>query len=105
MRLLVTGCCGFIGSAFLRRAQRADEVERLFDVLEARAEESPVNAAVWALVNIALEDYDQALEWLEVAVNEQAPDLVPLGEIKANPYGNSVLDEPRFQQLRDRIGT
>jgi len=84
---------------------RRDEVERLFDALEARAEESPVNAALWALIYIALEDYDQALEWLEVAVDDQAPDLVTLGEIKANPYADPVLDEPRFQELRDRIGT
>ena len=84
---------------------RREEVERLFDALQARAESSPVNAALWALMYVALEDYDQALEWLEVAVNDQAPDLVSLGEIKANPYANPVLDEPRFRELRDRIGT
>ena len=84
---------------------RRDDVERLFAALEARAEESPVNAALWALIYIALEDYDQALEWLEVAVDNQAPDLVTLGEIKANPYADPVLAEPRFQELRDRIGT
>lgn len=61
--------------------------------------------ALWALIYIALEDYDQALEWLEVAVDDQAPDLVTLGEIKGNPYADPVLDEPRFQELRDRIGT
>ena len=32
MRLLVTGCCGFIGSAFLRRALAESEVERLVNV-------------------------------------------------------------------------
>ncbi len=84
---------------------RRDDVERLFAALEARAESSPVNAALWALMYIALEDYDQALEWLAVAVDDEAPDLVPLGEIKANPYADPVLDEPRFQDLRDRIGT
>ncbi len=83
---------------------RRDDVERMFDALEARAEESPVNAALWALMYVALEDYDQALEWLEVAVRDQAPDLVPLGEIKGNPYADPVLEEQRFRVLRDRIG-
>jgi dTDP-glucose 4,6-dehydratase len=32
MRLLVTGCCGFIGSAFLRRALADDTVERLVNL-------------------------------------------------------------------------
>ena len=84
---------------------RRDEVERLFAELEVRAQDSPVNAALWALMYIALEDYDQALEWLEVAVDDQAPDFVTLSEIKANPYANPVLDEPRFKELRDQIGT
>ena len=43
-----------------------DEVERLFDALKVRAEDSPVNAALWALMYIALENYDQVLVWLEV---------------------------------------
>jgi len=87
------------------RMGRSDDVERLFHALEVRAENSPVTAAVWAQMYIALEDYDQALEWLETAVDSQAPDLVPLGHIKGNPYGNPALEEPRFQELRDRIGT
>ena len=32
-------------------------------------------------------------------------DLVPLGEIKANPLAIQALEEPRFRELRDRIGT
>ena len=53
--------------------ERRDEVERLFDAIQTRAESSPVNAALWALMNIALGDYDQALEWFEMAVDDQAP--------------------------------
>jgi tetratricopeptide (TPR) repeat protein len=84
---------------------RRDDVERLFAALEVRAQDSSVNAALWALMYIALEDYDQALEWLEVAVDDQAPDLVTLGDIKGNPFAIPFLDEPRFRALRDRIGT
>ena len=84
--------------------EQRDDVERFFNALKARAENSPVNAARWALMYIALEEFDQALEWLEVAVENEAPDLVNLGAIKANPYAIAALDEPRFKTLRDRIG-
>ena len=84
---------------------RQDDVERLFNALNERAENSPVNPALWALMYIALEGYDQALEWLEIAIDDRAPDLVTLGDIKGNPFANPVLDEPRFQALRARIGT
>ena len=84
--------------------EQRDDVERLFNAQKARAENSPVNAALWAWMYIALEEFDQALEWLEVAVENEAPDLVILGAIKANPYAIAVLDEPRFKELRDRIG-
>ncbi|MGI9257320.1 MAG: hypothetical protein ACR2QQ_00660 [Gammaproteobacteria bacterium] len=84
---------------------RRDVVERLYAALQTRAQERPVNAALWALMYVAMEDYDQALDSLESAVDDEAPDWVTLGEIKANPYADPVLDEPRFQTLRDRIGT
>ena len=84
---------------------RRDEVERLSAALEERAEKSTANAALWAQMSIALEDYEQALEWLEIAVDNKDPDFITLGEIKANPYADPVLDEPRFQELRDRIGS
>ena len=52
----------------------------------------------------ALGDYDQAYNWFEIALTDQEPDPVILGELKYNPYSDPVLDEPRFQELRDRIG-
>ena len=79
-------------------------MDRLFAGLQNRAVNSPVNAAHWALMYIALEDFDQALKWLEVAVKDEAPDLISLSEIKANPYAIAALDEPRFKTLRGQIG-
>jgi adenylate cyclase len=83
---------------------RQDEVNRLSQALQVRAEDMRVGPAAWALMYIALEDYDQALDRLEIAVNDHDPDLLSLGAIKANPFGISVLEEPRFQALRDQIG-
>jgi len=53
---------------------------------------------------IALGDYDRALPFLRVAISVQVPNVFSLGEIKANAYNDPVLDEPRFQALRDQIG-
>ncbi len=80
---------------------------RLFGELEERERQSPVRAADWAVAYIALGDYEEAYQRLEAAVNDPAPasnDTIPLGDIKANVYSDPVLEEPRFQELRDRIG-
>lgn len=87
------------------RIERPDEVMRLFAAFEQRARETPVNEALWALAYLAVGDQETALENLRIAVEDQAPDLVILGEIKANPYADPVLDEPRFLELRGRIGS
>ena len=41
---------------------------------------------------------------LQLAVDSKEPDLVTLGQIKQNAFGEPVLEEPRFKTLRDRIG-
>jgi TolB-like protein/DNA-binding winged helix-turn-helix (wHTH) protein/Tfp pilus assembly protein PilF len=92
-----------LANGYAQIGQR-DDVDRLFAGLQNRAVNSPVNAAHWALMYIALEDFDQALKWLEVAVKDEAPDLISLAEIKANPYAIAALDEPRFKTLRGQIG-
>ena len=83
---------------------RQEEANRFSQALQVRAENSQVGPAVRSLMNIALEDYDQALEWLEIAVNDYDPDMLSLGAIKANPFGIPALEEPRFQLVRDQIG-
>ena len=84
---------------------RRDEAVRLFDALEERSRVSPVTDAMWASAYMSLGDYDQALQRLEMAVDNEEADLVTLGQIKQNAFGDPVLNEPRFRELRDRIGT
>ncbi len=89
------------------RLGRREDVMRLFGELEERERQSPVRAANWAVAYIALGDYEEAYQRLEAAVNDPTPasnDTIPLGNIKANIYADPVLEEPRFQELRDRIG-
>ena len=84
---------------------RPDHAQRLFDRISDSDPLSPVSASVWAMAYIAIQDYDEALTWLELAVENQADNTPALGELRANSYQDSVLDEPRFRALRDRIGT
>jgi len=84
---------------------RPDETARFFGMLEEHAREEPVADSVWAMAHFAMGEHDEAYGRLESALsNPLATDQIALAELKANPYGNSLLDEPRWQEIRDRIG-
>jgi tetratricopeptide (TPR) repeat protein len=83
--------------------EREDAV-RSVAALEERAQESPVGEAVWALAYIALGDYDQALDRLKLAMAApSSASYVTLLEIKANPWADPILDEPRFREVVDSL--
>jgi tetratricopeptide (TPR) repeat protein len=91
------------------RIDRSDDVARLAADFEKLATSGPVGAGSWALVYLALGDFDEAHRWLDTAVEKierHEPDagFLNLMTIKTNPHFNPVLDEPRFRKLRDRIG-
>ncbi len=86
---------------------RRQDVVRLFNRLAEREKDRPVRQATRALAYLALENYEEALQRLEAAVDNPTPDLsdlLSLGDIKANPYADPVLEQPRWRELRDRIG-
>jgi len=84
---------------------RPEEARRFLSMLEASAQEEPVTEAVWAMAYFAVANYEEAFRRLENAVTSpQAGEQVALSELKANAYGDPVLDEPRWRELRDRIG-
>ena len=84
---------------------RPDDVHRLFETLKELDQETSVSNAVWAMAYLAQGDYDEAVIRLQAAIDEQVPNVFTLAEIKANPYQDPELDEPRFVGLRERIGT
>jgi TolB-like protein/DNA-binding winged helix-turn-helix (wHTH) protein/Flp pilus assembly protein TadD len=91
------------------RIGQSDTVARLFTTLEQLAMEGPVGAGTWALAYLGRGDADQAQHWLRLAVektekHEPDPGFLNLITIKMNMHGNPVLDEPRFRELRNRIG-
>jgi TolB-like protein/DNA-binding winged helix-turn-helix (wHTH) protein len=92
------------------RIDSTDDVARLFAELERMSDAGLVGPGTWALAYLARGDLEQALRWLRAAVerienHEPAPGFLNLMTIKTNVHANPVLDEPRFQELRDRIGT
>ncbi len=91
-----------------------------FPVLSNRVQALPVNGAFELRVNAAVDDGLTALDWLVDNSGTLNLDPTRLGVIgssagastaihlaytvKANVYADPVLEEPRFQELRDRIG-
>jgi len=87
------------------RMGRTEDASRLFSMLEDIARTEPVAEAVWALAYCAVSEYDEAYRRLVNAVNTPSvDDQFPLTIFKANAFGDPVLKEPRWQELRDRIG-
>ena len=87
------------------RVGREEDAARFFSVLEDLASDEPVPEAVWAMAYCAIADYDEAHRRLVGIVN--APpvgDQFALTQLKANAFRDPVLDEPRWLELRDRIG-
>ena len=79
---------------------RREDAERMLALLEELDGESPVGEAIWALAYIALENFDEALRQLEVAMeNPAAVNNTTLSEIKANPWAIQELDTLRFRDV------
>jgi TolB-like protein/DNA-binding winged helix-turn-helix (wHTH) protein len=92
------------------RIDQTEDVARLFGELESAAADAPLGAGTWALAYLGLGDSDQALHWLRIAVEKIANHEPDAGfgnlvyTIKPNLHADPVLDEPRFRELRDKIG-
>ena len=70
--------------------------------LEARVRREYVSPFDIALARLGLGDNDRALAWLDSAVTARDPRLVVEGI--ADPIWDPVRADPRFAQLRARMG-
>ncbi len=65
-----------------------------------------IAAILWANVNLARGDEDQAFEWLRRAVENREPyegyNLVHY--FRRNDYSDPILAQPRFVDLRNQLG-
>jgi Tfp pilus assembly protein PilF len=85
-------------------AGRPEEARRMFTEFEQRAAAEGIGDAWWATAYVAVGDYEQALERLELAVNGRSPvDQTALIELARNTEGNPELDKPEFRALLDGL--
>ena len=83
---------------------RPDDAQRIFIRFEEMAEETTVGDAVWSQAYGAIGDYEQALQYLELAVTSRVPtDFVALAGLAANLFADPRLDAPDFRQLLDGL--
>ncbi len=83
------------------RNGRVAEAGHAIQELVRAGEREPVQARVFAWSYAGLGDREQTLAWLEKAYAEHSGELVSL---KVNPAYDFLRDDPRFQQLVERVG-
>jgi DNA-binding SARP family transcriptional activator/TolB-like protein/Flp pilus assembly protein TadD len=85
------------------RAGRRAEAEVILEQLEARVRDGGfVPAEGIALIHVGLDNTDEAFEWLERSYEQRGYSLLWL--LASGPLFDSVRDDPRFQELRKRVG-
>ncbi len=84
---------------------RIEDAMKYFNLLEELSRDRPIAESVWAMAYLAVSDDERAYRRLENAVSSPlGADQIALSELKANPHGAAVLDEPRWRELDNRIG-
>ena len=84
----------------LGQAGRADEARRLLDDLRERRRSTHVGSYWFAVIHAGLGECDRALDYLERAFEERAPELMYL---QWNQW-DIVRDDPRYQDIHRRVG-
>ena len=82
-------------------AGRLEEAEKILADFEARAKTEYVPMVTMVQMNIGLEKFDRAFEWLEKAAAYRASFMVP---IKVYPFFDAIRGDPRFIDLLARTG-
>jgi TolB-like protein/Flp pilus assembly protein TadD len=87
------------------RAARVDDVQRLFEEFREIDQQNAQPASLWAMFNVALGDYEQALTHIERAIASRAPSEINLlVEFKWNGWGDPhMLTDPTFVSTREGI--
>ena len=91
---------GALGYAYAVANRRAEALE-IVEKLKARSKEHYVPPAMVAVVFSGLGENDQAMAWLEKAIEEHDPWLTGL---KVDPMFDPLRSDPRFLDLVHRVG-
>jgi len=90
----------YLGHAYAQSGDR-ERAHELIDQLQDMSREMYVSPFCTALIYAGLNDADETFRWLELAFGERAIDIVYL---KVWPMFDTVRDDPRFENLLQRIG-
>ena len=91
---------GALGYAYAVANRRAEALE-IVEKLKERSREHYVPPAMVATVFSGLGERDQAMIWLEKAIEERDPWLTGL---KVDPMFDPLRSDPRFVDLMHRVG-
>jgi serine/threonine-protein kinase len=91
---------GALGQAYGLSGQRS-EARRILERLKQMAKWRAIPATCFALVHLGLGEKDEALLWLERAVQKRQSSVITL---KVHPAYDALRDEPRYQALLETIG-
>lgn len=90
---------GFLGYVY-GRAGRRDDTRHLLERAGKIATATYVPASTFALCHVGFDDWDQAFEWLDRAIETRDPIIMP---IKTFPFLDPVRDDPRYRALLDKM--
>jgi serine/threonine protein kinase/tetratricopeptide (TPR) repeat protein len=91
---------GTLGYAYALANRRAEALE-IVEKLKERAREHYVPPATVSIVFSGLGENDQAMTWLEKAIEARDPWITGL---KVDPMFDSLRSDPRFLDLQHRVG-
>jgi serine/threonine protein kinase/tetratricopeptide (TPR) repeat protein len=80
----------------LARAGRRDEARELRSQLEATAKDDYVSPVAFATIDLGLEEWDSALDWIERAMEDRRGWLAYL---RYHPIVDPIRSHPRFRKL------
>lgn len=89
---------GLLGYMLARGGQR-DEANRILDGLIARRDRTGGGTFQIAVVYVGMRDFDRAFAWLDTSVTDRS-----IGSFIMGPTFEDLHDDPRFGQLRARLG-
>jgi serine/threonine-protein kinase len=94
------GSFGDVGQTLARSGRRAEALTELDRVLKLSTQRY-ISAADIASIYASLGDTDNALAWLDRALQQRASTL---GFLAQNPTFDGLHDDPRFAAIVDRVG-
>jgi TolB-like protein/Tfp pilus assembly protein PilF len=91
---------GTLGQAYARAGRRGEAEKVLSELLE-RAKRSHVSPYSIAVVYAALDEKDQAFQWLDKALEERSKVLI---ELRDSLQFENLRSDPRFANILHRVG-